>query len=366
VVRQGKVAFHRTYGHHLYDRRRPVAKNDIYDLASVTKIAATTLAVMKLYEEGKLDLTQTLGHYLPELKGTNKEHLIIQEVMAHQAGLKAWIPFYKQTLDERKRPQAQYYRRQPDNEYCIRVSEGMYMCRRDVDSLVWQRVYESELLPEKSYVYSDLGMILMAKVVESLVGSSLDEYVKKHFYQPMSLSEIGFNPIKMGLDRSRIVPTEQDDYFRYQLVHGDVHDMAAAMLGGIAGHAGLFARAQDLGTVLAMLANYGEFQGRRYLKKETIQRFIAPFSSKEPRRGLGFDRKDKKADGSASNVPNEASDLVFGHLGFTGIAAWVDPKEDLVFIFLSNRTYPSGENMKLVKKDTRRRMHSLVYQAIFK
>lgn len=365
IVKNGKVAFHKAYGHFTYQKKRKVQTNDIYDLASVTKVAATTLSIMKLYEEGKVDINKKLSDYLPELKGTNKEHLIIKEILAHQSGLKPWIPFYKATLAADKKPDSKYYQIRPNGDFCIRVSENVYFCKSQTDSVVWQRIFDQDLKADKNYTYSDLGFYLFTRLVEKVSGKSLDRYAADNFYFPMGLENIFFNPLDHGISKGRIVPTEEDNYFRYQRVHGDVHDMGAAMLGGVAGHAGLFATPIDLAAIFQMFVDGGVYQNRRYLQASTVEKFIARYSGRA-RRGLGFDRKERTSGQSSVNVAWQASDRTFGHLGFTGIGAWADPDNKLIYLFLSNRTYPSGENMKLITMNTRSRIHEVCYEAIIK
>jgi beta-N-acetylhexosaminidase len=364
VVKNGKIAFHKAYGHHTYDRKQVVKLNDVYDLASVTKIAATTVSLMKLYEEGKLDIDKTLGDYLPEVKGTNKEGLIIREILTHSAGLTPWIPFYKYTLDSLKKPQADFYKVKAQGDYCVRVTPNLYFCKTATDSVVWKRIYDAPQ-ESKTYRYSDLGFIMFTNLVEKISGKTLDQYAHDNFYAPMGLAEIMYNPADKKIARSRIIPTEQDNYFRYQTVQGDVHDMAAAMIGGVSGHAGLFATAADLAAVMQMLTDEGEYMGKQYLEPATVNKFTAQQNTNS-RRALGFDRKEKSSDGKSVNVAYQASDRTFGHLGFTGIGAWADPDNKIVYIFLSNRTFPSGENNKLNSLGIRTRIQEVIYDAVIK
>jgi len=364
VVKNGKIAFHKCYGHHTYDKTRVVRYDDIYDLASVTKICAATLSIMKLYEEGKIDIKKPLSDYIPELKGTNKEKLQIGDIMAHQAGLKPWIPFYTSTLDSAKKPMAQFYKTRPDEKFAMRVTEKLFFDKNSVDSIVWQKIYNAEMESSTSYKYSDLGFYLFTKMVQNVSGKSLDKYAADNFYTPMGLTQIGYNPLNRNIPKTRIVPTEQDDYFRYGTVHGDVHDMGAAMIGGVSGHAGLFSTAYELAAVMQLFVNKGEFFGKRYLKPETIKQFTSAYTS-NPRRGLGFDRKEKgEGEKKSVNVAWQASDNTFGHLGFTGIGAWADPDNELVYIFLSNRTFPDSENNKLNGKNIRPRIHEIIYESL--
>ena len=363
VVKEGQIAYHKAYGYHTYSRQRKVRLDDIYDVASVTKIAATTIAIMKLHEERMLDIDKPLSDYIPELKGTNKEGLRIKSIMAHQAGLKPWIPFYTRTLDENKKPMPRYYKSTKTGDYNVRIKENMYFDRKATDSIIWQRIYNVPQLGSRNYRYSDLGFYLFTKLIKNVSGKTLDTYVQEQFYEPMGLEYTTFKPLTKGISRSRIIPTEEDDYFRYGRVHGEVHDMGAAMIDGISGHAGLFTTARDLGAILQMLINGGTYKGRRYLEEATVKLFNTKYSDSS-RRKIGFDGKETsdKADHSV-NVAYQASDNTFGHLGFTGIGAWADPDSKLIYIFFSNRTYPDGENNKLISKGIRSRIHEAIYDA---
>lgn len=367
VAKDGKIAFHRTYGYYDYEKKKRVSLENIYDLASVTKVAATTISIMRLVDEGKLDINQPLSLYLPELRGTNKSRMTIKEVLLHQAGLKPWIPFYVKTLDENRKPiMGRYYAEQASKEYSIRVADKLYFAQSKVDSVIWQRIYDQDLRSSRNYKYSDLGFYLFSKLIKKVSGKNLDDFANETFYRPMGLTTMMFNPLQKGVPRDLIIPTEDDQYFRYQRIQGDVHDMGAAMINGISGHAGLFSNAQDLAAIFQMLINGGEYAGKRYLKEATVKQFTAKYSN-QSRRGLGFDRKEESDRANTSiNVAYQASALTFGHQGFTGIGAWGDPDHKIVYLFLSNRTLPSGENMTLIRKDIRSRMQEVVYEAIIK
>jgi beta-glucosidase-like glycosyl hydrolase/CubicO group peptidase (beta-lactamase class C family) len=363
VARQGRIVFERAYGHHTYARKQPVRTNDLYDLASITKIAATTLAVMKLYEDGLIDLDEPVGTYLPELRGTNKNPLTIREIMAHRSGLAAWIPFYTETLSgsrRYKRPSPEFYRPTLAGDFVVPVTDRLFMKSSYVDS-IWARIAESELRTVGRYRYSDLGFYLLARLVRKVAGEPLDQYVDRVFYRPLGLHELTFLPLKR-FPLQRIVPTENDQYFRFQVVHGYVHDMGAAMLGGVSGHAGLFGTARDLAVLMQLLLQGGTYGGQVYLQPATVREFTRRFEG-DSRRGLGFDMKQLNPDRSR-NMSGLASERTFGHQGFTGTVVWADPQEDLVFVFLSNRTYPSMRNYRLNTLSTRTRIHSVLYEAI--
>jgi CubicO group peptidase (beta-lactamase class C family) len=364
VAKNGKIVFHRTYGAHTYDKSaRAVMPTDLYDLASITKVAATTLSLMKIYDEGRLDLDRTLGHYLPELRGTNKENLVLREVLVHQAGLKDWIPFYLETLDKNKRPKAELYKGLCDSVFCVPVSEKLFLKKSFPDS-IWKAIYRSDLRADKDYVYSDLGLYLAQRVVESITGTPLDRYVEETFYGPMGLRQTLFNPRKR-LAPGRIVPTEIDGYFRHQSIQGTVHDMGSAMMGGVAGHAGLFSTAPELASLMQLLLDGGQWAGVQYLHPRTIELFTAYHDPKTSRRGIGFDKPEPDPARTA-NTAKACSPKTFGHTGFTGTCVWADPEHDLVFVFLSNRTYPDMNNRKLITGNYRTRIQDIIYRALAK
>ena len=360
VARHGKIILHEAYGHHTYRARRRVQDDDIYDLASITKIAATTTALMDLVQKGLLDIDKTLGDYLPELRGTNKDQLSIREILAHRAALKPWIPFYTETLDSRGRRSADLYRSAAGGDFQVQVAANIYMHEAVIDS-IWHSIDQSALRSNNNYRYSDLGFYYLAKLVENISGRPLDDYVQEEFYRSLGLYNIGFNPRDQFV-LNRIPPTEMDNYWRKQAVHGYVHDMGAAMLGGVSGHAGLFGNAHDLAVLGQMLLQNGVYGNKVYLRADVIQEFTARFTGAS-RRGLGFDMKQLNPSRSL-NMANSASSKAFGHLGFTGTCMWIDPEEELVFVFLSNRTYPSMRNNKLSRDSYRSRLQEVAYRSI--
>jgi len=363
VAKNGQVIFERAYGYHTYRKERPVQVDDVYDLASLTKILASTLSVMKLKEEGRLDLDTPLSRYLPDLDGTNKGDLVLRDIMAHHAGLIGWIPFYKQTLAGSRRnprPSPGFYHRYADEEYAIPVTERLYM-RRDFADSIRVQIQRSKLRPTRGYKYSDLGFYLIAEVVKKLTGSPLNEYVDSVFYRPLGLPTATFLPWRR-LPLEKVPPSEDDRYFRRQQVKGYVHDMGAAMLGGVSGHAGLFANAQDVATIMQMLLQGGYYGGRRYLQEATIREFTTRHP-RSTRRGIGFDmfQMDHRFPANFSPL---ASKQTFGHTGFTGTCVWADPESELIYVFLSNRTFPSMSNYRLNKMEVRPRIQTLVYKAM--
>ncbi len=364
VAKDGKVVYDKAFGYLSYDKKEPVYKETIYDLASVTKICATTMAVMKLYDEGKLDIQKTLGDYLPWVKGTNKESIKIWDVLLHQAGLKAFIPFYKETIDSTKKgiPLPLYYSWKQDSAHRIRIAENLYM-RNDWLDTIYSRILTSNVEQQKKYIYSDNDFIFMGKIVEAITGMTLDEYVKKTYYDPLYMTTTGFKP-RNSFPLDRIAPTENEQIFRKQLIRGDVHDPGSAMFGGVAGHAGLFSDAYDLAILEQMLLNGGTMNGQQFLKKETIDYFTG-YHSDISRRGIGFDKPEKDNATNKDPYPSKyASPQTFGHTGFTGTCVWVDPKYNLIYILLSNRVNPTSENGKISSLSVRRSIFDAIYKAM--
>ncbi len=360
VAKDRKIIFNKAYGHHTKTKKRPMRTDDIFDLASVTKVAATTLSMMKLYEEGKIDIHNTMGTYMPELRGTNKQDLVIKDVLAHRARLFPWIPFYEETLTKKKRLKNSIYQGKKSNKYSVQVANNIYMNKNHVDT-VWKRIYESELRDRTEYKYSDLGMILFSKMINQVSGQPLNVYADREFYTPLGLETTTFLPLEKH-KKSNIVPSEIDNYFRGQTIQGHVHDMGAAMLGGVSGHAGLFGSSEDLAVIFQMLLNGGYYGGKQYLQSSTVDLF----TNRHPnatRRGLGFDMKQTDQRETA-NIAKSAPANTFGHLGFTGISAWADKDNQLIYIFLSNRTYPTMNNFKLGKEDIRPRIQQKIYDAL--
>lgn len=357
--KNGKVFINKSYGRHSYDSLAPLVKNnDLYDLASLTKVLGTTLAIMKLVEDGKLHLNDQIGLYLPFLRGTNKEKISIRQIMMHEAGLVPFIPFYQNTLINGNLDTT-IYRRIADKQYAIQVADSLFI-RSDYEQEIWRTIALSEMKKPGEYLYSDLGFMMLRKVVEVVTNEAFEHYLNQTFYKPLNLSSIGFNPVKRGVPKTSIIPTENDISFRKQLIDGYVHDQACSMLGGVSGHAGLFSNANDVGIIMQMLLNGGEYGGVRFLKSSTIESFVKK-QNKKSRRGIGFDKPETNPL-KASPAGRLSSQLCFGHTGFTGTCAWADPKTGLVYVFLSNRIHPSAENKKLSDGNFRTLIHDLLYE----
>ena len=365
VAYDGMVVMDRAYGSSTYTGGRPVQTDDIYDLASISKVMGTTLALMKLSDEGKVDVERTLGDYLPWIASSPYHaSLTLSEILAHQSGLKPFVPFYLKLMDGGKmKPGVATLK--ADSVHTLRVAEGIYINSAYQDSITkW--ILATPLGKRGDYVYSDMGMYLLKKVIEKVSGMPMDVYLRHEFYAPLGLSTMGYQPLNR-FPKDRIMPTENDTYFRMQQVHGDVHDPGAAMMGGVAGHAGLFSDANDIAIVMQMLLDGGAYGGRRYLKRGTVDkftkcRFCTGQPGKENRRGLGWDRPaDKRQPGPTSDNASSAS---FGHTGFTGTMVWADPRDRSTYVFLSNRVYPDAGNKKLSHMDISTKIQSVVHEAI--
>lgn len=364
AAKDGKIVFEKAYGYYTYNQTEPMTLESVFDMASVTKICATTVSVMKLYEEGKLDLKQKLGYYLPWVNGTNKADLVIEDILLHQAGLKSFIPFYRETMDTLTgTPFDAVYQTVTDDQHKVKVAEHFYM-RNDWIDTMNLRILQSDLGPNGKYVYSDNDFIFMGKIVEQLTGMTLNEYVRKTFYEPLQFQSTGFLPLN-HLPISRIVPTEREVQFRRQLLRGYVHDPGAAMFGGIAGHAGLYSTAYELAVLLQMIANGGTIGDKTFFKPETVKLFTS-YQSENSRRGLGFDKPEK--DNLTRKEPYPAlsvSPSTFGHTGYTGTGVWADPENNIVFIFLSNRVYPDGgTNTKILTMNVRGKIQDALYKIL--
>lgn len=361
IAKDGVVVYDKTFGYHTYANEQKVRRDDVYDLASITKIGASLISFMKLVDEKKVSVDDKVSEHLLELKSTNKKSMKFRDMLAHYAQLAAWIPFYTATLKDGG-PDSVYYRAEQSVEFPHHVAQNIYM-RKDYPDTIYGIINDSELRRDKKYKYSDLGYYYMKKVVELESGEKLEDFTASSFYRPLGLSTMGFHPRKR-IELNRIVPTEYDMAFRKQLVQGDVHDPGAAMMGGVGGHAGLFSNANDLAVMMQMFLDEGEYGGKRYISKETINEFTkCQFCKDGNRRGIGFDKPEPSGGGPTCEC---VSMLSFGHTGFTGTMAWADPEKDIVYIFLSNRVYPDAENKKLLKMDVRTNIQQVIYDSIMK
>ena len=390
VWKNGYPVYNKCFGTHTYESDRKVKENDLYDLASLTKTTATMLAVMKLYDDGKLNLTDKISNYVPEMKSTNKENITIQELLYHESGLPAYLPFYKKAIDT-KSCKGGMYKKYKDANHSVKVANNLYICTnysflpewvsdketseyslRVSDNMYIKPEFKSVILKEiadtplkgHSYRYSCLNFMLLKEAVENISGMPMDEFLEENFYKPMGLVHTMYNPLKR-YSKDEIIPTVKEDFLRKGPIHGYVHDEAAAMLGGVSGNAGLFSTAKEVATIYQMLLDKGVMGDRRYLTRATCELFLT-MKSKNSRRGLGFDKPDKEKPENGYCAP-ETPASVFGHTGFTGTCAWADPDNDLVFVFLCNRIYPNPCDRKnLMRLKIRPAIQQAIYQAIMK
>ncbi len=362
VARRGKVVWHKAYGYHEYESTQKVTLQSIYDLASISKVAGTVQALMFLFDVGKLDLSLKASDYLPELAQSNKKNLIVHDILLHQAGLKPYELFYKRTLGKMREPSEKYFRYTKNDTFCVQVAPNLF-ARKDIEEIVWKWVIETELLKKKRkrypYEYSDLGFFIMKKIADKLLNEPMEQFLRRNFYLPLGAYTLCYRPLE-HFPKERIVPTENDKYFRRELVWGTVHDPTAALVGGVAGHAGLFGTANDLAKLLQMNLQKGYYGGVRYLVPETIELFTSQTDSLN-RRGLGWDKPPKE--GIFAYISQFSTQKSYGHAGYTGTVAWVEPEKQLIIIFLSNRVHPNDNN-RIVKYHTRRKVQDIVYQAL--
>lgn len=354
IAKDGKVIFNKAYGYHTYDKTQPDKLNDIFDLASVTKVSATTMEVMQLYDQGKLGLDSTLGSYIATARTSDKNDIRMRELLTHQAGLIPDVATWEKLnpVDVSRDSSAMFP---------TKIVDNMFLRKDYFKNVVWPRMLTSPMKTRGKYVYSDVSMYMMKEVVETITATPLNVYVQQHYYNPLGMQTAGFLPLQR-FPKDRIIPTENDETFRHTLLIGYVHDQGAGMMGGVSGHAGLFASANDLGILYQMILNRGSYGGMQYIKPETVDLFTAK-QSDVSRRGLGFDRWDPEV---SKHYPSElAGPETFGHTGYTGTCFWVDPKNNLVYIFLSNRVNPKVSD-KLSNLQIRGRIEDVALSAIKK
>lgn len=361
VARKGKVIFERNVGYHTYEKKIPVSDTSIYDLASLTKILASLPLIMQLEEQEVIKFDSRLGELMPYFRGSNKENIRLQDMLLHYGRLQSWLPFYVPTIDRAtKRPSVKYYREAPVENFKVPVAANMYI-RNDIRDSIMGIIKESDLEKNVGYKYSDLPFYIMKYYLEDYHQTSLDYLTQIKFYSPLGANYSSFVPLnKFSL--GQIVPTEVDNLWRRQLVQGYVHDQGAAMQGGIGGHAGLFSNANDVAKIMQLYLNGGNYGGKRYLKPETLEKFnTCYYCDNNVRRGVGFDKPQLGKSGPTCGCVSMTS---FGHTGFTGTLAWADPEEEIVYVFLSNRTYPDVDNRKLIQENIREKIQQVIYDSI--
>lgn len=361
IARKGKVIYHKATGYHTYDKKIPVAHTDLYDLASLTKILGTLPLMIELVDQGALSLDTKLSEMLPSFKGSNKANITLKQMLSHYARLQPWIPFHWETLESKSnRLSPEFYADQSKPGFQTTVAQGMFI-RNDMQDSIVKIIRQSDLQPRLEYRYSDLPYYLLKKYLENHHGSSLDSLVHSRFYEPLGANYTSYRPL-LSFPKEQIVPTEHDKGWRKQLLQGYVHDEGAALLGGVAGHAGLFSNANDVAKMMQMYLNGGQYGGKRYFSQQTFTEFnTCHYCQERVRRGIGFDKPQLQGSGPTCGCVSMES---FGHGGFTGTFTWADPRHEIVYVFLSNRIHPTAENRKLIREGIRSDIQEAIYDAI--
>ena len=363
VARKGKIIYQKSFGYQTYDKDDKITNATIYDVASVTKMISTLPNVMQMYDKKKINLDTNLATMLPFFANTNKGNIVFKDLLSHYAGLQAWIPFYKSTLDSAKIPLKKYYSKTFSIDFSKQVSENLFI-RNDYHDTIMKIIANSKLSEKKEYKYSDFTFIILKDYLEKATGKTLDVLSQENFYNSIGMNNTMYNPLRK-FEMCTIAPTENDNYFRHSTIQGYVHDMAAAMDGGVAGHAGVFSNAMDVAKMMQMYLQKGNYGGLQYFSEKTFDDFnTCYFCAEGNRRGLGFDKPQLTKEGPTCGCVSMKS---FGHTGFTGTMAWVDPETEIVYVFLSNRTYPdSNAPNKLSKENIREDIQKVIQDAIIK
>lgn len=369
VAKDGKVFYHKAFGYHTYDSTQAASIEDMYDLASVSKISTAIPALMKLTDEGKFSVDKTLGDYYPKARKSDKKNMAIRQVLTHQAGLRAWIPFWQNaTVPTASNPSGgadntpkildpKIFQAQKSRRFPYQVAENLFIHKKYYQKSIVKQILKSPVAEKKDYVYSDLSYYLYPEVIKRITKKHVVSYLDDNFYKPLGAVTLTYNPLQK-FDKRKIVPTEYDSLFRKQLIHGYVHDEGAAMLGGISTHAGLFGNANDLAKLLQMYLQNGYYGGKQYISPETLAEFTRCQFCPTNLRGIGFDRQ------RGTNAAKSVSEQSYGHSGFTGNLVWIDPANGLLYIFLSNRVYPTRNNTSLYDLNIRTNIQEVFYEAL--
>ena len=362
VARKGVVVYEKSFGYHTDKKKNPVKNSDVYDVASLTKILASLPMLIKAEEEKKIALSSSVRKIAPRFKKSNKDTVTVQEILSHYGQLKAWIPFYKLTQDSiTNKNLKKFYRAKKTKKFTIKVAENLFLNSSFKDS-IYKYIRDAEQREKPGYKYSDLGYYIFKEALEKRYKKDLNVLVDDEFYEPLGANRMSYLPLAK-FDKLSIVPSEKDNYFRHQLLHGYVHDMGAAMLGGVGGHAGLFANSNDVAKMMQLYLQKGYYGGKRYFKAATFDKFNKRYySDKKVRRGLGFDKP--QLDSTIMATCGCVSDESFGHSGFTGAYTWADPVSGILYVFLSNRVFPTMENYGLVDQDIRTKIQQIIQEAI--
>ncbi len=364
VAKDGRVIMHKTYGYLTYLNKEPVNKYLLYDFASVTKITGALPALMKLYDEDKFSLDATMGTYLTYFEKGNKKDLRYRNILSHNAQLKAWIPYWTTTIKKNGKYKKKTLSHDSTANYSVKIVDNLYL-HKDYRDKIYKQIRKSPLREELGYKYSGLSFYLYPDIIEKITNQEYESYTKTNIYKPLGASSITYNPLRY-FSVDQIVPTEIDTFFRMAPLRGTVHDEGAAMMEGVSSNAGLFGTTLDLAKIMQMYLWKGSYGGEQLISKNTLEIFTGcHYCNEGNRRGLAFDKPvlQNKENGSTAI---DASEQSFGHSGYTGTFAWADPENGLLFIFMSNRVYPTRNNRKLYQLNIRPAMHQAIYDAIKK
>jgi hypothetical protein len=362
VAKDNKIIFNKGYGYTAGEGSTPVTLDTYYDLASVTKVSATTVSIMKLVEEGKVDINKTIGDYLPWVLGNEKANITLKDLLLHQAGLYPYIKFYEAMLSPTGGYLDGLVTEVPDKAHHKMITPSKYLLDSWSDTIK-NKILRSTVTTPGKYIYSDNDFIFLGMIVEQVTGMNLNEYATQQFYAPLGMASTGFLPLQKTTLQN-IAASELDNYYRHELIQGAVHDEGASVMGGIAGHAGLFSNASDLAKLYLMLLNKGSWEGLSYFNASTVDLFTA-YNTSNSRRGLGFDKPEKNNATAKDPYPClSASPSTFGHTGFTGTCVWADPEKQLLFIFLSNRVYPTRDNKAFSESNLRAKIQDAIYASL--
>ena len=360
VARKGKVIYQKSFGYHTYDKTIKVQNSDIYDVASLTKIMATLPNVMVQYDHQKINLETTLGTMLPIFKNSNKATINFKDLLSHYAGLAAGIPFYKATMDKSSFPSEVYFRKISEEQFSKKMADSLFI-RNDFCDTIMKMIVKSKIALKKEYKYSDLTFMILKDYLEKTTSKTLDVLIQENFYRSLGMNNSSFNPLEK-FDKNRIPPTENDTYFRRQLLQGYVNDLSAALEGGVSGHAGVFSNAMDVAKIMQLYLQKGKYGDQQYFSEKTFDDFnTCYFCAAGNRRGVGFDKPQLGAEGPTCGCASMTS---FGHTGYTGTMAWADPDAQIVYVFLSNRTFPIAGTNRLSKENIREDIQKVIYEAI--
>jgi beta-glucosidase-like glycosyl hydrolase/CubicO group peptidase (beta-lactamase class C family) len=360
VARKGKVIYQKSFGYQTYEKNSKVTNTNLYDVASLTKILSTLPNVMLQYDQQKINMETRLDTMLPIFKNSNKQDIHFKELLSHYARLQPWIPFYKATVDKSGNPLDKYYKKTSEAQFSTKVADSLFL-RNDYHDTIMKLVADSKLLPQKKYKYSDFTFMILKEYLEKGTGKTLDLLSSENFYKPLGANNTMYNPLQR-IAKDRIAPTEIDTYFRHQIIQGYVHDMGAAMEGGIGGHAGIFSNSMDVAKIMQLYLQKGNYGNKQYFSQKTFDDFnTCYFCAEGNRRGVGFDKPQLGDKGPTCGCASMSS---FGHTGFTGTMAWADPETEIVYIFLSNRTFPGDAINKLSRENIREDIQEIIYDAI--